>query len=47
MEGFGSSDCGCQGHLFYMKDNPIVSPAFIDVLTGFRIKRIEDELRGA
>jgi|Deesub1362A_J573_1020465.scaffolds.fasta_scaffold01507_6 sugar fermentation stimulation protein A len=41
---FGSSDCGCKSHLFGMKDNPILSPRFINLLIDFRIRRLEGVL---
>lgn len=41
LQGFGSSDCGCQGHLFYMRENPLSSREFIDILMYYRIKRLE------
>ncbi len=41
IPSFGSSDCDCPTHLFGMKTNPIISPAFIDLLQHFRIDRLE------
>lgn len=42
--GFGSSDCGCESHLFFMPENPIRNPSFIDVLLSFRMGRVEKRL---
>ena len=36
--GFGSSDCHCGTHLFSMEDNPLHSPAFHQMLQGFRMR---------
>jgi len=36
--GFGSSDCGCQTHLFYSETNPLQARAFHDVLQRFRMR---------
>jgi sugar fermentation stimulation protein A len=46
IPGFGSSDCACESHLFEMRDDPIKSPRFIEMLMDFRIGRIERELEG-
>ena len=35
---FGSSDCTCKTHLFWMNDNPLFSPAFHQMLQGFRMR---------
>jgi len=43
VKGFGSSDCNCQGHLFWMKNFPIQSRDFINLVQYFRMERI---LRG-
>ncbi len=40
VRGFGSSDCGCETHLFGMSANPITSPAFIGLLQHFRMDRL-------
>jgi sugar fermentation stimulation protein A len=42
--GFGSSDCGCRSHLFFMPDNPISDPRFVDVLLRFRMGMVEEML---
>jgi sugar fermentation stimulation protein A len=36
--GFGSSDCHCQTHLFWSKNNPLHLKAFHDVLQHFRMR---------
>lgn len=36
--GFGSSDCHCQTHLFWNKENPLHLKAFHDVLQKFRMR---------
>jgi sugar fermentation stimulation protein A len=41
---FGSSDCGCHSHLFYMTVNPVSSPQFVNMLLYFRMTRIVDRL---
>jgi len=37
---FGSSDCGCDSHLFGMNGDPALSPQFINVILDFRINRL-------
>jgi len=44
ISGFGSSDCGCTSHLFFMQDDPALSPQLIQLLLDFRINRLEDLL---
>jgi len=44
VDGFGSSDCSCETHLFGMKDDPVHSPAFIKRLLYFRMGRLEEKL---
>lgn len=41
---FGSSDCGCPGHLFRFAADPLRIPAFIELLLRFRIDRLEPAL---
>lgn len=41
---FGSSDCKCPTHLFGFRENPILTPQFIDLLLKFRIERLETML---
>jgi len=36
--GFGSSDCGCETHLFRHKNNPLHVEAFHEVLQRFRMR---------
>lgn len=44
INGFGSSDCTCETHLFGMKDDPLLSPEFIWRLLHFRMGRLEETL---
>lgn len=44
IQGFGSSDCSCDTHLFGMYQNPVHLPAFIETLLYFRLGRLEEEL---
>ncbi len=44
VDNFGSSDCECTSHLFYMDKNPIFSPEFIQLIQHFRLKRLEEKL---
>lgn len=37
VDGFGSSDCGCDSHLFYMETDPVHRESFIDLLLHFRM----------
>jgi sugar fermentation stimulation protein A len=46
VPGFGSSDCRCGAHLFGMKDNPLSSARFLDLLMHYRMGRLEEELEG-
>lgn len=43
IEKFGSSDCGCASHLFGMKDDPVHTRRFIELLQHFRMDRLEIE----
>jgi sugar fermentation stimulation protein A len=36
MAGFGSSDCGCNSHLFYFKDPPMGNRDFVDMVLRYR-----------
>lgn len=38
---FGSSGCACESHLFGMKEDPISSSLFINMLQDFRIGKLE------
>jgi sugar fermentation stimulation protein A len=40
IPGFGASDCGCPGHLFGMREDPLGSNAFIGLLQYFRMDRL-------
>ncbi len=42
---FGSSDCGCDTHLFGMTHDPAQDPAFVEILQYFRIGRLREELQ--
>jgi sugar fermentation stimulation protein A len=44
VPGFGSSDCGCETHLFGMTQDPANDAAFIDILQYFRIGRLGKQL---
>lgn len=44
VRGFGSSDCSCETHLFAMRDNPVHTPEFTNLLQYFRMDRLEKEL---
>ena len=41
VASFGSSDCGCPGHLFRFAEDPLRRQSFIDLLLYFRIDRLE------
>lgn len=43
---FGSSDCSCAGHLFFMPGHPLKRASFVNLLLHFRMGRIADVLRG-
>lgn len=40
VKNFGSSDCSCETHLFYFKENPIHRKDFIELILHFRIERL-------
>jgi sugar fermentation stimulation protein A len=42
IKGFGSSDCNCQSHLYWMQNNPLSDERFIDILLKYRIGRLKD-----
>ncbi len=44
LPNFGSSDCKCSSHLFGMKDDPLQSSSFIDLILQFRMGRLENKL---
>jgi sugar fermentation stimulation protein A len=39
VQHFGSSDCGCESHLYYFPDPPLKNRAFLDLLFYFRHRR--------
>jgi sugar fermentation stimulation protein A len=40
ISGFGSSDCGCNSHLFGFKEAPVHNRAFINSIMDFRVMEI-------
>ncbi len=38
--GFGCSDCGCDSHLFYFKEDPLQNRIFLDLLFHYRHSRV-------
>ncbi|MCX7822188.1 MAG: DNA/RNA nuclease SfsA [Syntrophobacterales bacterium] len=40
IKHFGSSDCNCPGHLFWMASNPLLRESFINLLIDYRINRL-------
>ncbi len=46
VQGFGSSDCSCRAHLFYVAENPLHNLRFIDLIQHYRIGRLEEKLDG-
>ncbi|MCX8069877.1 MAG: DNA/RNA nuclease SfsA [Thermodesulfovibrionales bacterium] len=45
IANFGSSDCDCKSHLFYMKAYPLIDKKFIKNLIWLRIDRITEKLK--
>jgi sugar fermentation stimulation protein A len=43
---FGSSDCRCPSHLFGMEGDPLADKGFIDLVSHFRIDRLQSYLDG-
>lgn len=43
---FGCSDCHCKSHLFYLKEEPIRNPHFIELLLNFRMKNVLKDQEG-
>lgn len=41
IPNFGSSDCHCDSHLFYFRENPLYKRNFIEMVTYFRLDFIE------
>lgn len=39
VQRFGSSDCGCESHLYYFPDPPLKNRVFLDLLFYFRHRR--------
>ncbi|NOY64665.1 MAG: DNA/RNA nuclease SfsA [Nitrospirae bacterium] len=44
IKGFGSSDCRCKGHLYYLSELPIRNKKFIDILLDYRIGRLRSRI---
>jgi len=44
INGFGSSDCSCEGHLFFSPDEPLRVPDFVNTIIYFRIERLQKML---
>ncbi len=44
VPAFGSSDCSCETHLFGMREDPLHTRSFIDMLLHFRMGLLEEEL---
>ncbi len=44
IKGFGSSDCDCDSHLFWMAEDPLNTRPFIHLLQYFRMDRLEKYL---
>jgi sugar fermentation stimulation protein A len=44
VPGFGSSDCSCGSHLFWMEEHPLHHDGFIQLLLYFRMERLESLL---
>lgn len=42
VKDFGSSDCRCPGHLFWMKDDPFRNEKFINLILEYRIGRLKN-----
>lgn len=45
IKRFGSSDCNCNSHLLYFRDNPILKKDFIDLILHFRMQRLIDKYK--
>lgn len=45
IKNFGSSDCRCESHLFYFKENPLHRKDFIDQILYFRMERLIEKYR--
>lgn len=44
VKNFGSSDCSCKSHLYYMRINPLENEKFLKILLYFRISRLKNYL---
>lgn len=40
VEGFGSADCNCLSHLYFMEKNPLKEEKFINLILKYRIDRL-------
>ncbi len=40
IQGFGSSDCGCPGHLVHLPENPMRTEGFIETLLDYRMNAV-------
>lgn len=40
IRNFGSSDCDCKSHLFFMKNNPFEKEQFVNTILKYRIDRL-------
>ena len=44
VNGFGSSDCQCPGHLFYFNQHPLQNPSFVETIQEHRILRLDGKI---
>lgn len=44
INSFGSSDCNCTSHLYYLKDDPFTKEEFINIILKYRINRLSKYL---
>ncbi|MEO0232182.1 MAG: DNA/RNA nuclease SfsA [candidate division WOR-3 bacterium] len=40
IKNFGSSDCRCKSHLYFLKENPFKDEKFLNILLKYRIDRL-------
>lgn len=40
IKGFGSCDCKCKSHLYFLKNNPFENKKFRNILLKYHIKRL-------
>lgn len=45
INNFGSSDCDCISHLYYIKDDPFTKEEFLKILLDYRINRLSKFIR--